>query len=126
MLTKPIREIIVQNGKVIGVTSEAEIACCRQLICDPSCVKDQVEREGNQTSFALLEPVEQKFVSISDLLVLKDLGTESQIFISHTYDATTHFETTCDDIKNIYKRMTGSELDFEEMKRKNNDIYGED
>lgn len=74
----------------------------------------------------LLEPIEQKFVSISDLLVPKDLGTESQIFISRTYDATTHFETTCDDIKDIYKRMTGSEFDFEEMKRKKNDIYGED
>ncbi|CAK7295818.1 Rab GDP dissociation inhibitor beta [Vulpes lagopus] len=49
----------------------------------------------------LLEPIEQKFVSISDLLVPKDLGTESQIFISRTYDATTHFETTCDNIKNI-------------------------
>ena len=49
-----------------------------------------------------------------------------QIFISRAYDATTHFETTCDDIKDIYKRMTGSEFDFEEMKRKKNDIYGED
>ena len=95
-----------------------------------------------------------RFVSISDLHVPKDLGTESQvsgylkrvitrlhwvmspdsslcnfhfqIFISRTYDATTHFETTCDDIKDIYKRMMGSEFDFEEMKRKKNDIYGED
>lgn len=49
-----------------------------------------------------------------------------QIFISRTYDATTHFETTCDDIKDIYKRMMGSEFDFEEMKRKKNDIYGEE
>uniref|UniRef100_A0A2K5DFF6 Rab GDP dissociation inhibitor n=1 Tax=Aotus nancymaae TaxID=37293 RepID=A0A2K5DFF6_AOTNA len=161
MLTKPIGEIIVQNGKVIGVTSEGEIACCRQLICDPSCVKDQVEshpikntddtnscqiiilqnqyiaivnttvetkelEEEIRPALVLLEPIEQKFLSISDLLVPKDLGTESQIFISHTYDATTHFETTYDDIKNIYKRMTESEFDFEEMKRKNNDIYEED
>ena len=34
------------------------------------------------------------------------------------------FETTCDDIKDIYKRMM--EFDFEEMKCKKNDIYGED
>lgn len=56
----------------------------------------------------------------------KSLWFHFQIFISRTYDATTHFETTCDDIKDIYKRMTGSEFDFEEMKRKKNDIYGED
>ncbi|KAK2105500.1 Rab GDP dissociation inhibitor beta [Saguinus oedipus] len=202
MLNKPIEEIIVQNGKVIGVKSEGElcaatfIARCKQLICDPSYVKDRVEKVGqvirvicilshpikntndanscqiiipqNQVNrksdiyvcmissahnvaaqgkyiaivsttvetkepekeirpaLELLEPIEQKFISISDLVVPKDLGTESQIFISRTYDATTHFETTCDDIKNIYKRMTGSEFDFEEMKRKKNDIYGED
>nr|XP_056710957.1 myosin light chain kinase family member 4 [Euleptes europaea] len=60
----------------------------------------------------------QMFVSISDL------GRESQIFISHTYNATTHFETTCNNIKDIYKWMIG--VDFDEMKRKKNDIYGEE
>ncbi|ELW70784.1 Rab GDP dissociation inhibitor beta [Tupaia chinensis] len=151
MLNKPIEEIIVQSGKVIGVKLEGEIARYKQLICDPSSVKDWVEKVGqvirvicilnhpikntndansfqiiipqNQVSrksevyvcmisFArnvaaqgkniaivgitvetkepekeirpaleLLEPTEQKFVSIRDLLVPKDLGTESQIFI---------------------------------------------
>ncbi|KAG9489861.1 hypothetical protein GDO78_005667 [Eleutherodactylus coqui] len=73
----------------------------------------------------LLEPIDQKFVSVNDMYAPTDLGTESQIFISRTYDPTTHFETTCDDIKDIYKRMTGSEFDFEEMKRKKVDIYGD-
>ncbi|ELR54302.1 Rab GDP dissociation inhibitor beta [Bos mutus] len=45
MLNKPIEEVI-QNGKVIGVKSEGEIARCKQLICDPSYVKDQVEKVG--------------------------------------------------------------------------------
>uniref|UniRef100_A0A8C0M291 Rab GDP dissociation inhibitor n=1 Tax=Canis lupus familiaris TaxID=9615 RepID=A0A8C0M291_CANLF len=149
MLNKPIEEIIVQNGKVIGVKSEGEVARCKQLICDPSYVKDRVEKVGqvirvicilshpikntndanscqiiipqNQVNrksdiyvcmissahnvaaqgkyiaivsttvetkepekeirpaLELLEPIEQKFVSISDLLVPKDLGTESQV-----------------------------------------------
>ncbi|PNI38436.1 GDI2 isoform 8, partial [Pan troglodytes] len=46
MLNKPIEEIIVQNGKVIGVKSEGEIARCKQLICDPSYIKDRVEKVG--------------------------------------------------------------------------------
>lgn len=49
-----------------------------------------------------------------------------QVFASRSYDATTHFETTCNDIKDIYKRMTGSDFDFENMKRKQNDVFGED
>ena len=36
-----------------------------------------------------------------------------QVFCSCSYDATTHFETTCNDIKDIYKRMAGSAFDFE-------------
>uniref|UniRef100_A0A8C9FT75 Rab GDP dissociation inhibitor n=1 Tax=Pavo cristatus TaxID=9049 RepID=A0A8C9FT75_PAVCR len=196
MLNKPIEEIVIENGKVVGVKSEGEVARCKQLICDPSYVSDRVTKVGqvirvicilshpikntndanscqiiipqNQVNrksdiyvcmissahnvaaqgkyiaiasttvetadpekeikpaLDLLEPIEQKFVSISDLFAPTDLGTGSQIFISRTYDATTHFETTCDDIKDIYKRMMGSEFDFEEMKRKKNDIYGEE
>uniref|UniRef100_A0A8C6QFR8 Rab GDP dissociation inhibitor n=1 Tax=Nannospalax galili TaxID=1026970 RepID=A0A8C6QFR8_NANGA len=191
MLNKPTEEIIVQNGNTAGIKSEGQIARCKQLICDPSYVKDRVEKvvicilshpikntndanscqiiipqnqvkrksdiyirmisfahnvvaQGKYTAtvsttvetkepkkeikpaLELLEPIEQKFVSINGLFVPKDLGRESQIFISRAYDATTHFETTCDDVKDIYERTTRSEFDFEEMKHKKNDIYGED
>ncbi|NXD88612.1 GDIB inhibitor, partial [Halcyon senegalensis] len=181
MLNKPIEEIVIENGKVVGVKSEGEVARCKQLICDPSYVSDRVTKVGqvirvicilshpikntnDANSCQIIIPQNQvnrksglfnpsRFVSISDLFAPTDLGTESQvskrragargadsghsplsgcsssslqIFISRTYDATTHFETTCDDIKDIYKRMMGSEFDFEEMKRKKNDIYGEE
>uniref|UniRef100_A0A4W4HPY7 Rab GDP dissociation inhibitor n=1 Tax=Electrophorus electricus TaxID=8005 RepID=A0A4W4HPY7_ELEEL len=195
MLNKSVEEIIIENGKVVGVKSEGEIARCKQLICDPSYVMDrakvvgkviraicilshpikstsdanscqiiipqnQVNRkhdiyvcmisyahnvaaQGKYIAIAsttvetndpekeikpaldLLEPIEQKFVSISDLYAPTDLGAESQVFISRSYDATTHFETTCDDIKDIYKRMTGTDFDFAEMERKKNDIFGD-
>ena len=48
----------------------------------------------------------------------------SQIFISHNCNAGTHSETTCDDIKDIYKRTAESEFAIEEMKCKKKDIYG--
>ena len=57
---------------------------------------------------------------------LSNFASFAQIFASRAYDATTHFETTCNDIKDIYKRMTGSDFDFENMKRKQNDVFGED
>nr|AAA28567.1 GDP dissociation inhibitor [Drosophila melanogaster] len=60
----------------------------------------------------LLEPIAQKFVTISDYLEPIDDGSESQIFISESYDATTHFETTCWDVLNIFKRGTGETFDF--------------
>ncbi|XP_069785368.1 rab GDP dissociation inhibitor alpha-like [Narcine bancroftii] len=79
-----------------------------------------------EPALELLTPIDQKFVIISDLYEPLDDGSESQIFISQSYDATTHFETTCNDIKDIYRRMTGTDLDGEIMKRKQNDVFGED
>lgn len=35
-----------------------------------------------------------------------------QVFISKSYDATTHFETTCDDVVDIFERVTGKPFDF--------------
>jgi len=39
-----------------------------------------------------------------------------QVFISTSYDATTHFETTCDDVVDIYGRVTGTPFDFDQVK----------
>lgn len=64
----------------------------------------------------LLGPIKQKFVSVSDYFVPTDNGLESQIFISETFDATTHFETTCLDVLDIFKRGTGEEFDFSKIK----------
>ena len=35
-----------------------------------------------------------------------------QVFVSKSYDATTHFETTCDDVLDIFRRVTGEDFDF--------------
>uniref|UniRef100_A0A8C3G5D8 Rab GDP dissociation inhibitor n=1 Tax=Cyclopterus lumpus TaxID=8103 RepID=A0A8C3G5D8_CYCLU len=196
MLNKPVDEIVMEDGHVIGVKSEGEVARCKQLICDPSYITDRVRKAGQvirvicvlshpikntndsnscqiiipqnqvnrnsdiyvcmisyahnvaaqgkyiaiisttvetsepeaeiEPALELLEPIDQKFVAISDLYEPTDDGTDSQVFASRSYDATTHFETTCNDIKDIYKRMTGSDFDFENMKRKQNDVFGED
>ncbi|CAL9683281.1 unnamed protein product [Knipowitschia caucasica] len=195
MLNKPIEEIVMENGKVVGVKSEGEIARCKQLICDPSYALDRVKKVGQvirvicilshpihdthdakscqiiipqnqvkrqhdiyvcmisfdhnvasknkyiaivsttvetdnprnevQAAMDLLKPIDQEFISITDLYEPTDDGTESQIFLSRSYDATTHFETTCDDIKDIYKRLMGCEFDFAEMERGQNDIVGD-
>lgn len=53
----------------------------------------------------LLGPIKQKFVSISDYYEPIDDGKDSKVFISKSYDATSHFETTCLDVLDIYKRV---------------------
>ncbi|XP_064156349.1 rab GDP dissociation inhibitor alpha-like [Anguilla rostrata] len=205
MLNKPVEEIVMEDGHVVGVKSEGEVkthksgealsfcfpvtcvcysVCCEfslqhflsfslmyWYVCSPprsspigglfgradeappsradiyvcmisyahnvaaqgkyiaivSTTVETAEPEAEiEPALELLEPIDQKFVAISDLFEPTDDGTESQIFASRAYDATTHFETTCNDIKDIYKRMTGSDFDFENMKRKQNDVFGEE
>ena len=69
-----------------------------------------------QPGLALLGPVKQKFIQISDVFAPNDDGTSSQLFISKSYDATSHFETTCLDVLDIFKRGTGEEFDFTKVK----------
>lgn len=57
-----------------------------------------------------------RFLTVSDFFVPKDDGRESQVFISKSYDATTHFETTCLDVLDVYRRGTGEDFDFSKVR----------
>ncbi|KAK7868215.1 hypothetical protein R5R35_000619 [Gryllus longicercus] len=186
MLDKPIDEIVLENGRVVGVRSGQEVAKCQQVYCDPSYVPERVKKTGQvirciclmdhpipntrdalstqiiipqkqvgrksdiyvslvsythqvaakgwfiamvsttvetenpeqeiKPGLDLLGPVRQKFVSVSDYYEPTDDGLNSQIFISASYDATTHFETTCLDVLDIFRRGTGEDFDFSKVK----------
>lgn len=186
MLDKPVDEIVMENGRAVGIRSGEEIARCKQVYCDPSYVKDRIKKTGSvirciclmdhpipntkdalstqiiipqkqvnrqsdiyvsQVSYThqvaakgwfiamvsttvetdnpeaeikpgldLLGQVKQKFVTISDYYEPTDDGKDSQIFISKSYDATTHFETTCLDVLDIFERGTGETFDFSKVK----------
>ncbi|XP_013421954.1 rab GDP dissociation inhibitor beta [Lingula anatina] len=64
----------------------------------------------------LLGPIKQKFVSVSDLFEPTEDGVSTQLFVSKSYDATTHFETTCQDVLDIYRKAMGHEFDFSQVK----------
>jgi Rab GDP dissociation inhibitor len=47
-------------------------------------------------------------------------GTNDNIFISKSYDASSHFETTTDDVQDIYKRAEGEPLVVEGLREGQN------
>nr|CAA64439.1 GDP-dissociation inhibitor [Geodia cydonium] len=53
----------------------------------------------------LLGPIQKKFVSVDDIFEPTDNGLDSRVFVSKSYDATTHFETTCDDVLDIFREL---------------------
>jgi len=58
-----------------------------------------------------------RFVSVTDLYVPNEDGTKDHCYISKSYDATSHFETTTDDVKDIYRRIVGKPLVVKEKLR---------
>lgn len=187
MLNKPIEEIIYENGVVVGVKSEGEVAKCKFVVGDPSYFPDKVKKVGQvasaicilshpipntndaescqiiipqkeakrkwdvyvgAVSFAhhvapkgrwialvstiaesenpeqdlaaglkLLGKTDEVFFSVRDLMVPTDDGSTSKVFISKSYDPETHFQESCEDILNIYKRITGKDMDLTPPKK---------
>jgi len=79
-------------------------------------VETENPEEEIELGVKLLGPVKQKFIHISDVYEPLEDGLANQLFISKSYDATSHFETTCLDVLDIFKRGTGEEFDFSKVK----------
>jgi Rab GDP dissociation inhibitor len=62
----------------------------------------------------LLGPIHQKFVFINELFEPKYLknaeNKKEGLFISNSFDATSHFETVCLDVLRLYKEVIGKDL----------------
>ncbi|KAI8896575.1 GDP dissociation inhibitor [Globomyces pollinis-pini] len=191
MLSKPVEEIVYEDGKAVGVKSEGQVAKAPIIIGDPSYFTDKVKKTSQvvriicflnhpipntgdadsvqlvipqnqvkrkndiyiacvsaahnvcgkdyyvaivstivetstpekecEPGLALLGPIQERFVDITDLYEPIADGTTDHVYISKSYDATSHFETTCADVKSIYKRVTGNELKVEGKVKKMDD-----
>jgi len=52
----------------------------------------------------------QRISYVTDLWEPEDNGATSNIFVSKSYDATSHFQSVSADVRDIYKRLTGNDL----------------
>jgi Rab GDP dissociation inhibitor len=53
MLDKPIDELVMENGKVVGVRSGEETARCSMVICDPSYAPHLCKKSGQVLLFLI-------------------------------------------------------------------------
>jgi len=182
MLDKPVDQVVIENGKFVGVKSGNEIAKAKFVVGDPSYFPDLVQKTGRvvrtiailnhpvpntkdadstqiiipqkqvarkndiyvaavSSSHAvapegkfiamvsttvetndpaketlpgvqLLGPTLETFTTVTDTFAPLNDGRANQVFISTSFDPTSHFETTCYDVADIYRRITGKELDL--------------
>lgn len=188
MLGKKIEQVILEDGKFVGVKSDGETVKATAVIGDPSYFPESVKKTGQviriicflshpipntgdadsvqivipqnqvgrkhdiyvasvssahnvckkdyfvaivstivetsnpekecEPALSLLGPIAEKFVDIKDIYEPLSDGVSSQVFISKSYDATSHFETVCTEVKSLYHRVTGNELKVEGLVKK--------
>lgn len=76
-----------------------------------------------QPGFDRLGKIEEKFLGPPIALYEPmESGQRERIFVSKSYDATSHFETTTDDIRDLYLRCEGEELVVEGLREKGLDV----
>jgi Rab GDP dissociation inhibitor len=73
--------------------------------------KNEPEEEL-RSGLALLGPILQRFTTVATTYEPVADGEADKCFISKSFDATSHFEKDCDDMLDLYKRVTGKDLDM--------------
>eukprot|EP00053_Salpingoeca_punica_P013749 m.124505 g.124505 ORF g.124505 m.124505 type:complete len:448 (+) comp16294_c0_seq1:155-1498(+) len=106
-----------KNDIYIGCVSYAhQIAAEGKFIAICSTTAETANPEKElEVAFQTIGPVLERFVVVEDLLEPVQDGSKDGVFISTSYDATSHFESTCDDIMDLYHRVTGKPLDLTKM-----------
>lgn len=54
----------------------------------------------------------EKFVQVGEIKVPLDNGAADQVYVTATYDPTSHFEDTTQEVLHMWKTLTGTDLDL--------------
>ncbi|KAI0673552.1 rab GDP-dissociation inhibitor [Trametes maxima] len=108
----PQNQVGRRNDIYIAMVSSTHNVCAKDVYV--AIVSTIVETDRPEQEIApglqLLGPIYDKFVSVSSLYTPTSSGESDNVFITRSYDATSHFETVVDDVNNVWKRMIGKDL----------------
>lgn len=60
----------------------------------------------------LLGPILDMFVSVSPVFEPLESGKDNGVWITKSYDPSSHFEIASQDILDVYEKLTGEQLDL--------------
>ncbi|OAL03324.1 rab GTPase activator [Phaeosphaeriaceae sp. SRC1lsM3a] len=123
-LILPQSQIGRKNDIYIAVVSSAHNVCPKGYYI--AIVSTIAETDSNhhlelKPGLDRLGKIEEQFLGQPiPLYEPLESGVNDNIFLSKSYDATSHFETTTDDIKDIYRRVEGQDLVVEGLREGSN------
>eukprot|EP00362_Geleiidae_sp_MMETSP1317_P000873 CAMPEP_0201282196 /NCGR_PEP_ID=MMETSP1317-20130820/5037_1 /ASSEMBLY_ACC=CAM_ASM_000770 /TAXON_ID=187299 /ORGANISM="Undescribed Undescribed, Strain Undescribed" /LENGTH=115 /DNA_ID=CAMNT_0047594207 /DNA_START=861 /DNA_END=1208 /DNA_ORIENTATION=- len=95
-------------------TSHHHKVCAKDYyiaICSTTVETNSPEAEL-QPAFDLLGSIVDCFISVTDTFEARDNGEQDHIYVSKSYDATSHFETAVEDMLDLYTRIMGEQLNY--------------
>jgi len=96
------------------MVSSAHAVCAKGLFIAMISTTVETDNAENEIKPALelLGDILEMFVDVKPTYAPKDDGTQDNLFVTRSYDSTSHFETATDEILEIYTRITGEKLDM--------------
>lgn len=131
ILSKPVKDISSSSFQLIIPQSEVGrrsdiYVCCvsdSHQVCPKgysvalvaTTVETSTPERELDHGISLLGQPDLKFCWVDDLYVPVDDGRQSRVFISNSYDASTHFESTCLNVLELYEKIVGKPFDFSKV-----------
>jgi Rab GDP dissociation inhibitor len=112
----PQRQTGRHNDIYIGCVSSAHCVCPEGYyiaICS-TVVETSTPEAELQPAFDLVGEIQHTYIKVYDTFSPNHDGRADNLYISKSYDATSHFETACEDVLSLYHRLMGEPLNYEE------------
>ncbi|KAN0100494.1 GDP dissociation inhibitor [Tylopilus felleus] len=108
----PQNQVNRRNDIYIAMVSSTHNVCAKDVYVAivSTIVETNKPEQEIIPGLQLLGPIYEKFVTVSPLYIPVSSGETDNIFITRSYDATSHFETVVDDVHDVWKRITGKDL----------------
>lgn len=74
----------------------------------------------------LLGAIDEKFYDVVDLYSPTNNADTDKTYISNSYDSTSHFETASNNILELYRKITGKDIQFKEPPQGEGDTEGDE
>jgi len=113
----PQSEIGRKNDIYIAVVSAPHNVCPRGYwlaIVSTIAETDNPQHEL-QPGFDILGEIQEVFMEKPAVLWEQSDDASDNVFVSRSFDASSHFESCTDDVKALYKRMEGKDLDIKQL-----------
>mmetsp|Transcript_27998 Transcript_27998/g.42334 ORF Transcript_27998/g.42334 Transcript_27998/m.42334 type:complete len:194 (+) Transcript_27998:773-1354(+) len=110
----PAKQLGKQTDTYISMVSYSHLICAKGIfvaIISATVETDTPEKEI-EPAIALLGDVLDMFVNVSTLYEPVEDGANNNLWVTSSYDATSHFETASEEILQMYERIVGEKLDL--------------